>query len=131
MKYKIGDVVMVVYEGTSFTTSIVGVDDREDRYFQYIIIDNKQQMLDNDANALGTSSDQDIQFCRRFGMTDFSQSYYWIREDQIDLIKLSQMIVDGCRCIECFKFIKMAIPNLENNKFVCYGCKDSNRWKYG
>lgn len=37
---------------------------------------------------------------------------------------------DGEYCCECENFFPMAVPNLKNEKMVCWRCRTSNGWKY-
>ena len=37
---------------------------------------------------------------------------------------------NGCNCIQCGDENKLAEPNMTKDRFMCFGCRSTDRWRY-
>lgn len=74
---------------------------------------------------------------------DPSKYYHWYNIFNTDFVPDSELIPDtirsgradtvraqGCNCIQCNDRNDWAEPNMTNNRFMCHGCRSTDRWRY-
>lgn len=117
-------------ENDEFVEGTIIRTDLEDDFLPYAVVFDDQNVRHNNGKV-GTHEIETYSLPNSF----LGKKLHWVPVEYIkEIIPAAPLptvqVIAGSVCIHCHEYCEYSVPNLRDNKFLCFSCRSSEAWRY-